>query len=53
MQKVLNYNYFFVEKRMSLYRITPSGYPFPVRAYDERDERFRTSDFLAARGIVV
>ena len=39
--------YFFREHRMRLHRITPSGYLHPMPTYDEFDEQFRTTNFLA------
>jgi len=40
---------FFCDQKMTLYRITPSGYLSPIRKYDERDEQFVTSNYLAIR----
>jgi FkbM family methyltransferase len=39
--------YFFQEHNMCLHRITPSGYLHPMPTYDEFDEQFRTTNFLA------
>jgi FkbM family methyltransferase len=40
---------FFTPKGMTIFRITPSGYLFPIRAYREIDEQFRTTNFVAVR----
>lgn len=42
-----DYFYFFQSIKMDLYRITPSGYLFPLPSYREIDEQFRTSNFAA------
>ena len=42
-----DYFYFFNDLKMDLYRITPSGYLFPLSNYREIDEQFRTSNFAA------
>ncbi len=39
--------YLFSAAGMSLFRITPSGYLWPVRAYDEMHEQFRTMNYIA------
>lgn len=39
--------YFFQDVDMDLYRITPSGYLYPLRRYREIDEQFRTTNFAA------
>ena len=39
--------YFFSDVNMKLFRITPSGYLCPIRAYDEIDEQFRPTNFIA------
>ena len=38
---------YFRERHYRLYRITPSGYFFPVDSYKETYEQFRTTNFLA------
>lgn len=40
---------FFLPKGMQIYRITPSGYLFPIQTYREIDEQFRTTNFVAVR----
>jgi FkbM family methyltransferase len=39
--------YFFREIDMKLFRITPKGYLFPIKVYDEIHEQFRTTNFIA------
>ena len=39
--------YFFSEIEFSLFRITPSGYLFPLKSYQETYEQFRTMNFVA------
>lgn len=39
--------YFFNEINMKLFRITPSGYLFPIDSYKEIHEQFRTTNFVA------
>lgn len=39
---------FFQRMQMHLFRITPSGYLAPIRAYDEGLEQFKTANFVAA-----
>lgn len=39
--------YFFQSMKMDLYRITPSGYLYPLPQYREIDEQFRTTNFAA------
>ena len=39
--------YFFSEANFSLFRITPSGYIVPLKAYQEIYEQFRTINFMA------
>ncbi|HBS28638.1 MAG TPA: FkbM family methyltransferase [Phycisphaerales bacterium] len=41
--------YFFRDRGMDLYRITPSGYMHPVGAYKESHEQFKTTNFVALR----
>jgi FkbM family methyltransferase len=41
--------YLFTNKEMSLYRITPSGYFHPIERYNEIQEQFRTTNYLAVR----
>jgi len=42
-----DYFYFFRDMKMDIYRITPSGYLFPLPVYREIDEQFRTTNFVA------
>jgi FkbM family methyltransferase len=42
--------YFFKEKGMDVYRITPTGYLHPLPEYREIDEQFRTTNFVAIDG---
>jgi FkbM family methyltransferase len=42
-----DYFYFFHGLKMDLYRITPSGYYYPLPDYREIDEQFRTTNFVA------
>jgi len=44
-----DFYYLFTGNGMSLFRISPSGYCCPVRAYSELLEQFRTTNFLALR----
>jgi len=39
--------YYFQKYHYKLYRITPSGYFFPIDLYKETYEQFRTTNFLA------
>lgn len=39
--------YFFTEAGMNLYRITPSGYLYPVESYSEIHEKCGVSNFVA------
>jgi methyltransferase, FkbM family len=41
--------YFFQKHGMQLYRITPSGFLYPIAKYLEQFEQFRTTNFLAVR----
>ena len=41
--------HFFAGQKMSLLRVTPSGYLFPVAHYRELEEQFRTTNFVAIR----
>jgi FkbM family methyltransferase len=41
--------YFFQKHGMRLYRITPSGFLYPIAKYLEQFEQFRTTNFLAVR----
>jgi hypothetical protein len=41
--------YFFQGCRMRLYRISPSGFFFPIPNYLEQFEQFRTTNFVAIR----
>jgi len=44
-----DFYYFFKEVRMGIFRITPSGYLFPIRSYREIFEQFRTTNFVAMK----
>ena len=39
--------YFFSEFNFGIFRITPSGYMFPIETYKEIYEQFRTTNFMA------
>jgi FkbM family methyltransferase len=39
--------YFFSEIKMKIFRITPSGYFYPIESYKEIYEQFRTTNFIA------
>jgi FkbM family methyltransferase len=39
--------YFFSEINMDIFRITPTGYLFPITSYKEVYEQFRTTNFIA------
>jgi len=39
--------YFFSEINMKLFRITPSGYLYPIDSYKETHEQLRTTNFVA------
>lgn len=39
--------YFFTEAGMKLFRITPSGYLYPIKSYSEIHEKFGVSNFVA------
>jgi FkbM family methyltransferase len=41
--------YFFSEKNMAIYRITPSGYLMRIEKYSEICEQFRTTNFVAVK----
>jgi FkbM family methyltransferase len=41
--------YFFRDLDMKLFRITPSGYLFPIESYEEIHEQFRTTNFVAMK----
>jgi FkbM family methyltransferase len=41
--------YFFQKYGMRIYRITPSGFFYPIPKYLEQLEQFRTTNFLAVR----
>lgn len=41
--------YFFLERQMSIYRITPSGYLMRILKYAEIQEQFRTANYVALR----
>lgn len=42
-----DYFYYFQEMGMDLYRITPSGYLYPINGYSEMQEQFKTTNFAA------
>lgn len=42
-----DYWYFFQDIGMRIFRITPSGYLYPIKYYSEDLELFRTTNFLA------
>lgn len=44
-----DFYYFFYEKKMPLFRITPSGYLYPIKKYKEQYEQFITTNFIAAK----
>ena len=44
--------YFFRDVNMALFRITPSGYCYPIKGYSEVLEQFRTTNFLAVHNIL-
>lgn len=44
-----DYWYFFEGSNMSLYRVTPSGYLHPIKAYSEALEQMVTTNFVAIR----
>lgn len=41
--------YFFSERGMKLFRVTPSGFLHPITSYRESHEQFRTVNFVALR----
>jgi FkbM family methyltransferase len=43
-----DYWYFFAQSNMTIFRITPSGYFYPIESYKEIHEQFRTANFIAA-----
>lgn len=42
-----DYFYFFKNLNMNIYRITPSGYLFPIYEYRESYEQFKTTNYIA------
>lgn len=44
-----DFYWFFEERDFQLYRITPSGYLYPLPPYNELYEQFRVTNFLAIR----
>jgi len=42
-----DFYYFFNGFHMNMFRITPSGYLYPINSYKEIFEQFRTTNFLA------
>lgn len=47
-----DFYYFFKEHEMRLFRITPSGYFFPIDNYKEQYEQFVTTNFIAVRNAI-
>ena len=43
--------YFFSEINMKIFRITPSGYLYPIESYKEIHEQFRTINFIAISNV--
>lgn len=41
--------YFFLESKMNIFRITPTGYLFRIKSYREIYEQFTTTNFVAVR----
>jgi FkbM family methyltransferase len=41
--------YFFRQFKMKILRITPAGYLYRIESYNEIDEQFRTTNFVAVR----
>jgi FkbM family methyltransferase len=46
-----DYWYFFYNKNMQLFRVTPSGYLFPINYYHEVLEQLVTTNYIAIRSI--
>jgi FkbM family methyltransferase len=44
-----DYWYFFLDNGMRLFRVTPTGYLFPIHAYSEVMEQLVTTNFVASR----
>jgi len=44
-----DYWYFFRDNNMFLYRLTPSGYLYPIESYKETMEQMVTTNFVASR----
>ena len=44
-----DFYYFFKEQKMNLFRITPSGYLFPIEKYREQYEQFKNTNFVATK----
>ena len=44
-----NFFYFFADHKMTIARITPSGYFRTLRSYREMDEQFRTANFICRK----
>ena len=44
-----DFYYFFKDVQMDIFRITPSGYLYPINSYKEIFEQFRTTNFVAMR----
>jgi hypothetical protein len=44
-----DYFYLFKKYDYNIYRILPNSDPFPITQYDEVDETFRTTNYLATR----
>ncbi len=48
---VQDFFYFFRDHQMTLYRISPSGFLYPMPDYRESYEQFRTTNFVAIKEI--
>jgi len=44
-----NYYYLFKDYKMNIFRVTPSGYLYPINSYREILEQFRTTNFVAMK----
>jgi FkbM family methyltransferase len=44
-----DYWYFFYNKNMQLFRVTPSGYLYPIKSYSEVLEQLVTTNYIAIR----
>jgi len=43
--------YFFSEVNLKIFRITPSGYLYPIESYKEIYEQFRTTNFITISNV--